>query len=266
LRGTDVDSSLMLGADGHFVPTADALALFDYFLAASGEEPLAVIRQRILDAIYEQLPSTAAAEATALLDTYLGYREALRTLAEAGDAPADLERRLQWLRELRRAHFGGQSELLFAESEATSRIDLERRRVALNPELSEEERAARLAALEEQLPERVRTSRQRARAPAELRAEVAGIRASGGSEAEVFAAREARFGAEAAQRLAAEDVRRQRWRDRLVRYGAERDALSAELAREGAPPDAIDEALEALRRTHFEEDELRRVRALDGAL
>lgn len=265
LRGTEVGGGLTLGEDGHFVPTPDAIALFDYFLAASGEEPEAVLRQRIVDRIRATLPAPAAAEAEALLDTYLRFRAALRELAEAGDAPADLERRLQWVRELRREHFGATAETLFGEEEETIRIDLERRRVAADPALDETEKRARLEALDERLPESVRAARERARAPSATQQEVEALREAGASEQEVFALREERFGREAAERLAALDVEQQRWQDRLAAYRAERDALVTELEASGAGPAARDDAIEALRQRRFSEAELLRVRALDGA-
>lgn len=264
LRGTEVGGGLALGEDGHFLPTRDAIALFDYFLAATGEEPEAVIRQRIVDQIRARLPAAAAAEAEALLDTYLRFRTAARELAGSGDVPGDLERRLQWIRELRREHFGATAEVLFGEEEETTRIDLERRRVATDPELDEAEKRARLEALDEGLPESVRVARERARAPAATQQEVEALREAGASEQEVFALREERFGREAAERLAALDVEQERWQDRLGAYRAERDALVDELEAEGADPAARSEAIEALRLRHFSEAELLRVRALDG--
>lgn len=261
LEGTDPDGGLMLDDAGRFVPTTDALALFNYYLAASGEEPLAVIRQRIIDRIHELLPPEAAAEAEALLDRYLDYRTALRELAEARDVPGDLERRLQWLRELRREHFGALATDLFAEAEQTTRIDLERRRVALDPELDEAERRSELEALEAQLPERVREARARANAPARARAEVTRVREDGGSAEEVFAVRERHFGTEAAQRLAVMDAEHSEWQTRLDAYQQERDALRAQHADDSG---ALEAEVSALRSEHFSDVEQARVRALDG--
>ena len=266
LRGTEVGGELSLSEDGHFVRTPDALALFDYFLSATGEEPEAVLHQRIIDHIRATLPAAAASEAEALLDTYLRFRAAARELAEAGQVPGDLERRLQWMRELRREHFGADAEMLFGEEEATTRIDLERRRVAADPALGEDEKRARLGALAERLPESVRAARERAHAPGATQTEVEALRKAGGSEQEVFALREERFGREAAARLAALDQEQQHWRERLSAYRAERDALVAELDARGASDTSVrSNALETLRLRHFSGTDLLRVRTLDGA-
>lgn len=258
LGGTEVDGALRVDGEGHLVPEPDTLALFDYFLSASGEEPPAVIRRRILDRIHDELGEPAAAEAQALLDRYLGFREALRALVTSSEVPRDLERRWQWLRELRRAHFGAATaEALFGREEDRVRVDLERRRVAMDAGLTPAERSSRLEALEAELPEDVRQARRRARAPAASHREVLALRAAGGSDAEVFRARERAFGSAAAERLAALDVRRASWDARLAHYRAERRELHEG---KGAEPAELDR----LRARHFEAHELARVRALDG--
>jgi lipase chaperone LimK len=257
-----VDGGLSVDADGHFLPDTDALSLFNYFLAASGEEPQARIRQRIVAHIHSLLEQPAASEAVALLDTYLDFRDAMRELAEAEKVPQDLERRWQWIRELRRQYFGSAtSEALFGQEEDVVRIDLERRRVATDQSLSAEERAEELEALDAQLPASVLESRQRARAPMLARDEVKDLRAAGRSEEEVFAVRERYFGREAAERLAALDEERREWDARLESYRSERDALVLEM--EGEEPEDQHAAIEDLRRQHFSELEALRVRALD---
>ena len=260
LRGTQVDGALAVDADGNFVPTPDAIVLFDYFLSASGEEPAELTRDRILAEIERRLEPDAAREAAALLDTYLGFREALRDLAEARWAPDGLERRLQWIRELRREHFGTETaDALFGLDERVLALDLERRRLLMDRDLDEAKRYAALAGIESQLPEPVREARRSAKAPHQLRRQVAALRLAGASEGEIFAARERRFGAEAAARLEALDRERASWQQRLAAYRAERDVLLAEVAGEARAAE-----LEALRSRHFEAGERRRARALDG--
>ncbi len=260
LRGTEVDGGLSVDDSGHFVPNPDALALFDYFLAASGEEPQQVIAQRIRDHIRHRLDPPAEGEALELLETVLGFREALRELAGAQWVPRDLERRLQWLRELRRDHFGAaDAEALFGPEEERLRIQIERRQVASDPSLSAADREARLATLEDQFPEPTREARRRARGPTRVGQEVSALRVAGAGEGEVFDVRAREFGVEAADRLARLDAQRDTWRARLDDYRSERRELLEAAARgEAAPPD-----LDALRSHHFAESEQRRVRALE---
>jgi lipase chaperone LimK len=264
LRDTDVDGALVVDAAGSFVPTPDALALFDYFLAASGEEPLDVIRARIEAEIRRRLDGDAALAAEALLARYLDYREALRSLADGGFAPTDLAGRWQWIRELRREHFGvDTAEALFGDEEQVVRVDLERRRIAFEAELGDEARRDALESLEEQLPENVRSARRAAAAPARSQREVAALRDAGASEADIFAARERDFGYAAAERLVALDAERKAWRGRVADYRAERDGLLTAAA--GDSQQELASALETLRREHFSGPELTRIRALDRA-
>lgn len=261
LRGTSIDGDLRVDARGRFVPGPEALRLFEYFFAATGEEPVARIRARIVAVVGQRLPPTAAREAEALLERFLAYREEAAALFAAGQlSGADEERRFQLVRELRRKVFGAElAAALFGEEERIAALDVERRRVMRQPELEPAERARRLAALEEQLPEAVRAARRETLAALELRAAEAELRAAGAGEAEIAAERERRFGPEAAERLAALDRRRADWNGRVTAYRRERDALRAQGLAEGE----YRAALAALRDAHFQGPERTRIDALD---
>jgi len=263
LRGTSVDGELTVDANGKFVPSREALAVFDYFLAATGEESDDVIHARILAHIRGALPPAAAADAEALLDTYLRYRERMRALTTSGTPPADLDRRLQWIREERRGVFGATlAEALFGEEERVVALDLERRAVITDASLSREEKARRLEEIESRLPERAREARRRASAPARVAREVEALRAEGASDTEVFAARERELGAEAADRLAALDRESAAWKARIDAYRADRARIMADASLSEAEREARAAALLAER---FDERERLRVRALEEA-
>lgn len=257
LAGTDVDGGFVVDDRGRLVVTTDALDLFDYFLSASGEEPLALIRARIEQEIASRLPAEAQPAALDLLERYLAYREALRGMYESEDlAQLSLERRFQRIRELRREHFSERErQALFAAEEERWRVDLARQRVARDPDLAPEERARELAALDAELPDEVREVREAALAAATLRRDEAELRAAGGSDAEIRALRERRFGAEAADRLAELDRRRARWNERVEAWQGERDRLLAS--------GATDAEIAERRAERFEGAELRRVLALE---
>jgi lipase chaperone LimK len=260
LAGTQVDGDLRLDAEERFVPGPEALVLFDYFLAAAGEEAPEAIRARLLAELGRRLPPAAAAQAEALLDRYLAYRDAAARLFASDLAHADAERRFQRIRELRREVFGpGLAADLFGAEEAVLAVDLARRRVAAEAELAPEERARRLAALEAELPEAERRARAELRAALDLRAAEAELRAAGAGEAAIAAERERRFGPEAAGRLADLDRRRAAWDERVAAYRAERDALRARGLDRGREAEAI----AALRAERFRGPERARVEALE---
>ncbi len=257
LRGTDVDGAYGLDAGGRFLPSPAVLRRFDYFLSASGEEPLAATRARIEADIESQLGPEAAAEARVLLDDYLAARDAARELHARGLAPRDLERRLQRVRELRREHFGAEtSALLFGDEETLALAALERARIARDPALEDEERSRRLEAVDAGLPPSLARAQRASTLPLRLAREEAALRDAGSDPAAIRRLRESTVGADAADRLEALDAARRDWESRVQAYRRERDRL---LAGPGAGPDA----LETLRREHFDPPELARVRGLD---
>ncbi|MDH3685068.1 MAG: lipase chaperone [Myxococcales bacterium] len=257
LRGTEVAGALRTDAAGHFVPDRAAFELFEYYLSATGEVAEGELRERIVFEIEARLVPPAVAEAIAFLDRTLAYRSAARSLFESAAFPASLERRFQRIRELRREFFGAEvAAVLFGTEEDALRVDLEARRVARDGSLGDVERAERLAALEQQLPPEVRDSRRRSRAALDFRAEEEALRDAGAGEGELWALREERFGADAAERLAELDRARASWDARLAAYREARAALLAD-----APGDEA--ALDALRAKHFTGPEWLRVEALD---
>jgi lipase chaperone LimK len=264
LRGTRVDGGLVVDESGHFVPTLDARRLFDYVLTASGELSPADLRARIVHEIERRLSPAAAAEATALLDRYLAYRERVRVLASTDDG-GDLEARLTTLMALRREVLGGDAaEAFFAEEEADARRLLEVRRVMRDPALSAEERAQRVAAIEQQveadLPPEAREARAAERLAVTLRAAEEELHARGGDAAELQGLRERLAGPEAAARLADLDGRRTAWQARVETYRADRARIANDAALDAPGRTA---ALARLLEESFSEPERRRVAALD---
>ena len=259
LEGTEPDGAIEADAAGHLVTNLELRRLFDHFLAASGEEPIATMRARIIAVLRARLPAPAAAEAIDLLDRYLGYRDAARLLVVPASASAGLDQ----VHELRAAWFSpAVVQAFFAEEELAIRAALARRDVLADLALSPAERERRLAELEARIPTAVRDARAAALAPLnELNRETA-MRAAGASDPQIAAARTEAFGAEAADRLAELDRAHAAWDARLAAFRAARAALSVDprldaaerqrrvdelLARSFTPPERI--RVEALDRS-----------------
>jgi lipase chaperone LimK len=261
LAGTRPDGSLEVDPQGHFRPSARTRELFDYFLSAQGEEPPETIRARIVAAIDRRLPAAAAADAVALLDRYLAYRERARERAGDGLDTAPPEVRLEAIARLRREVLGAaDAEALFGDEEARDRVALARRRALADPTLAPDERARRLAEADAALPESMRRAAEAATRPMRLAADEAALRASGASDDEIQRLRTERVGSEAAARLAALDRERAEWQARLDAYHAARAAIDADPGRSEADRARAREALLAER---FSATERLRVQALD---
>ncbi|WP_437640737.1 lipase secretion chaperone [Sorangium sp. So ce854] len=259
LRGADVDGAVIVDEHGDLVVGPEILALFDHFLTATGEEPAAVIRARIVAAIRERASGPAADQAIALLDRYLGYREAASAALVGPEA--DPAARLAALREVRRAHFGeADAAQLFGDEELEGEAAIEQARILADAALSPDDRDARIAEVEATLPDEIREAREEAVRPLVQQAEEQALRDAGASDEELHAHRVATVGAEAAERLAELDRRRAAWQERLDAFAGARAALEATVA----DPEARREAEEALLAGAFTPEERLRVRAILG--
>jgi lipase chaperone LimK len=227
LDGTDADGAVTADATGRLVVDLELRRLFDHFLAASGEEPIAAIRARIIAVLRARLPGTAAAEGIALLDRYLGYRDAARQLVApgAGTVVATLETvhdlRVQWLSpEIAKVFFG--------DDEAATAAALARRDVLANPALPAAERDRQLAEADARTPPAVLEARAAALAPVTELAQEAALRRAGASADQIAATRTALLGAAAAARLADVDRSHAEWDARLAQFRAARAQVVAD--------------------------------------
>ncbi|MCP3136246.1 lipase secretion chaperone [Pyxidicoccus xibeiensis] len=262
LQDTEEDGALRVDASGHLVPSADVRLLFDYYLSASGEEPPEVLRARIVSALRAKLPPAAVEEAVRLLDDYLAYREATRTLqAPPGSAPDDLGSRLEAVRRLRREHLGDTvADAFFGADELLDGVALERLRLERDTSLTPEERERRITALEERLPASMQVHREEALRPLRQQAEERELLATGATAEDLRHYRRATVGEEATARLEALDQRRSEWKRRLAAFRAKREALRL------AEPDLAlrEAAVQRLLIDSFTPEERPRVEAADA--
>lgn len=259
LDGTDIDGALRVGPDGRLVLGPEVLALFEYFFSASGEESDEVIRARIAALLRERLDDPAEGEALSLLDKYIGYREAARSMKAAAGADEDPLARLETIRKLRREHFGEEAaSKLFGDAEREGEVAAERSRVVKDTTLSPEERDARLAELEAKLPVAAREAREDARRVLKQRADEDAMRASGATDEEIHRHRVETMGEEAAERLGELDRRRADWKGRVESFRSERAELTKRFADEGARASAEQKLLEE----SFTPEERLRVKAI----
>jgi lipase chaperone LimK len=261
LEGTDVDGELPTDAAGALVVGPGVRRFFDYFLSATGEEPEATLRARVLAAMAKRLKPPALGQAEALFDRYLGYRrEGPKRL---GDGSAvDPERRYQTLRDFRRSWFGAATaDALFSDQDVVTQAALERRRIQADKSLSDDERRRRIARVDEALPADVRKARAESFAPLEAFERERTLREQGASEQEVRKVRVDAFGEEGARRLEDLDKERAAWGERYGKYQAERQAIEADRSLDAA---ARERAVEALRERSFAPNERVRARALDS--
>ncbi|MDJ0785726.1 MAG: lipase secretion chaperone [Myxococcota bacterium] len=259
LDGINSRGAFDTDGSGRFVPSRAAVEFFEYNLGLAEDAPVADVRLHLEAAIRRELAEPEPA--LALLDRYLVYREELHATDLDG---LELSDRLDRVHALRRQHFPPElADALFAAEEGRARFEIEWRRIAEDPSLTDVERERRLEEHEQQLPGPVRLRRKLARVALQVEREEAELRAEGVSEEEIRARRNERYGATATERLEQLRATRAAWDARVARYREARTALLAELEGRGAAE--RERALEALRNEHFEPSELDRLRAVEAA-
>jgi lipase chaperone LimK len=243
LAGTDVDGALAVDGAGDLVVDEDLRRFFDYFLAATGEEPDAVIRARVEAAIDARLPPRAARQARELFARYVGCRDGARALQPLGD----LAERIQAVRQLRARCLGADAAArMYATPDRADDVALARWRAVTETEPGGAERAERLGAIAAAMPEAARAVETATTAPLIALAHEQELRAAGAPPDEIRAVRAAAFGSDGADRLEALDRERAAWQARLDGFRAERARLAddptdvaALLARDFTPAERV---------------------------
>lgn len=264
LRDTTVDGELTMDAQGNLVLSAGVRSVFDYFLSAVGEEPLATIIARIRGYLALKLSGRAVEQANRLLDSYLAYRESLdQVLPPAVDlARLDQQRNaINTLKQLRRQHLSAEVvTAFFGDEEAYDEYTWQRLKLAEDKSLSPAQRRGQEAVLLAQLSPTVQQNMlvlTRYQRLSELTAE---WKQRGGNAQELRALREQEVGTAAADRLETLDRQRAQWDQRMGVYFAERERL---LRQPGLSEPDRQSALEQLRGRHFQSAELLRVQNLE---
>jgi lipase chaperone LimK len=226
--GTTVDGVFHLDADGNLLISEDIRRIFDYFLAAVGEEPLRASVERLRAYIAAQLPANAREQALALLNQYLDYKRELvlleRDLPQMANLDA-LRQREAAVQALRARIFDSPTQqAFFAREEAYNQFTLQRLSILHDSQLDDAGKAAAVDQLRNSLPAEM----QDAVLPQlqnELRQQTAQLQASGAKPEQIRQLRQQLVGAEATQRLEVLDQQRQTWKKRIAQYSTNKAAI-----------------------------------------
>jgi len=249
-------------SNGSLTPTPQLRQLFEYYLAALGEETLPQLVARIEQAL-ATLEEPARSEAMDTLGDYLDYKLALGDLeaaysnAETLDAE-EMIRRMAEIRALRRTWMDARTaDAFFATDEAVDRFQVEQLRIRTDSTLSDGEREQALARAEQALPAPVREARRETRKFTDYQR----ARSEFADDPEALRAwREDRFGKEAARELEKVEAEQQAWDARWQAYSED----LAELESLGLAGPEREAAIDSLRDDHFEGAEKLRAEALDS--
>lgn len=260
LRDSEPDGAITLDAQGRLRPSLEVRRLFDYFLSAIGELELPAIRALLLVHVRGLHGDAVAAEVMALFDRYVDYQQALAAMHAPPGEP--LRDRLARVRELRRRLLdGATADAFFGDEERYTEYTLDRRDLLADTTLDETARQQRLHELEARLPDAQRAQMQEANAAVLVDEQNRQFDALRLDPAQRQAEREALFGAEAAQRLAAADAEHAAWEARIAAYVQARNAIRNDAQLDA---DARARAVDALRARSFDDAERRRISSLEA--
>lgn len=221
--------------------------------AGDAPDPQA-LKQRLQALVERHFDAALATRALALAERYVDYRVALGELEPPPDPtdPRALRAAVAARDALRRQYFDEtEYAALFADQESLGRYTLARLEIERNPDLGAAERSAALQGAQAELTPAQRSERAHSVVQVEVAAETARYNAQGTSAQARHAERSARYGEDAARRLAQLDDEEQRWNARLDDYAR------AQAAQAGPAQ------LAQLRAQHFTPEEQLR---LDAAL
>jgi lipase chaperone LimK len=228
--GTQVDGRFRVDATGQLIVSEDIRRIFDYFLAAIGEESLRVSVARLQTYIADQLQEPARQQALGLLEQYLAYKRELVLLERDLPQLADLQamRQREAAVQALRAHiFSTEAQqAFFAREQAHNQFTLERLAILHDARLDDAAKATAVDQLRNALPPEMHDS-VLPQLQNDLRQQTAKLQAEGASAAQIRQLRQQLVGAEATQRLEALDQKRQTWNQRVSRYLTEKAEIEA---------------------------------------
>ncbi len=253
--------------DGAPLAYGELRRFFDYYLSAQGEQSLAGIVRQIQAELDKGLPAPTAKRARGLLDSYLGFKRALVDLEAkpelVGTGVAAIRQRMLAQQTLRTKFFSrDEIDGMFGFEDAMDLDAVARLELAENKGLTVEQKQLQLAALDAAMPAALKADAQAIQAVSRVEHSVTELRAKGASDDDVYRLRAKEFDANAANRLADLDREESAWKGRIATYLEARAQLLAGL---GANASASErqQALAALQRSRFSEEEQRRLAAYE---
>lgn len=260
MHEADVDGGLRVDDNGELIIEFPNRLLFDYFLAAIGAEDIEQITARATLYINERLDSPAREQAMELFTNYMDYLRARGSLSGHDGSIEGMLMSIKQDQELQRIWLGIEaSEAFFSEENRYDNYTIERLSIERDESLSESEKEHRLGELRELTDQDLISSIEQTHAPVRLHTEIQSLREAGADDYTIFEVREQSLGTEAAVRLAELDKQRQEWDNRFELY----TSLKESILEQNLSAELTDQEIIHLQTQMFNDQEIRRVQALD---
>lgn len=223
--GTQIDGRLQTDLSGNLIIDGNVRRVFDYFLAAIGEESVEASVTRLGRYIEEQLPQPAEGQALQVLSQYLDYKRQLLALEKSHAQRADIDamrERLRAVHQLRAGIFSEQvHQAFFALDEAADSFTLERLAIRRDPTLDATAKGAAIDKLQGSLPAELLDTLA-PQLQTELHEQTQTLQANGATPSEIRQLRQQLAGNVATARLENLDRKRRDWQRRIENYREEK--------------------------------------------
>jgi lipase chaperone LimK len=229
-EGTRPDGDVKTTDEDTLVVDPSLVQLFDYYLAAVGEQPLDVIRQQIEKDLDQRLKPGAAAQARDLLRRYIDYKKALVEVEKnpqaTGNSLAAIRARLDAMYQVRAPFFSEQENKgLFGVDDERDTDAVTRMEIQQDKSLNEAQRKEKLAALDAALSPQLREAREMPLKIFRLQEKAEQMRNNGASDDDIYRMRASALSPEAAARMADVDREDELWKKRIASYLSARATL-----------------------------------------
>ncbi|KVE32375.1 lipase secretion chaperone [Burkholderia sp. TSV86] len=246
---------LPLDARGHLSKAVAVRDFFDYFLIAQNQVSAAALDALVVREIAAQLDGTVAqGEALDVWKRYRAYLAELAKLPGGGsvdnkDDLAALQLALDQRATIASRTLGDWNAPFFGVEQERQRYDLARLKIVRDRSLNEDQKAARLAALEQQLPADQRAELERQKQQNNAIAQIDKLQKSNATPDEMRAQLTQTLGPEAAERVAKMQQADNAWRAKYNEYAAQRAQIEAQ----NLSPQDRDAQIAQLRQRYFTE-------------
>jgi lipase chaperone LimK len=255
LKGTQVDSEIIIDENKQLVVTEGLRRLFDYFLSAIGEEDEAVIFARVESYIRHHTPEPAASQAVAIFGKYVAYLKALPEIEKrygnlqlqaTKDGELDLNavaQQKQDVANLRQQYFDKTTiAAFFGTSDSYDDYSMEMVRINQNQQMSEAQKQAARQDYISRLPDSaIKTNIMQQANLGELMIRTEQMKAAGASPEALYNMRRELVGAPAAERLAQVDQEDANFDQRFTQYQTQKQRLLSQSANPAEAQTQIDQ-------------------------
>lgn len=238
-----INCQLKMDASNHLIVNENTKNCFEFFITQYGEKSIAQIKTDFVNYAKSSYQEPLLSQLTDLWSRYMQYRENFGDLEapqldkeQAGYYKAVFSN----MKNLRKTFFSDyEIEGLFGIEDTYNDYTIARMAILDDKNLSATEKAQKLKALFDQLPEDWKENLQQLNQLEDLRKLTADIKARGGSAEEIHQMRTHLVGPEATQRLETLDTERSHFKSNVTRYLNERDSIVKSNMSEAAKNTAI---------------------------